>query len=1064
MTYCGRSPDNSIQVLTHFLLKGARRLRIQFVWLATGAESQIMRLDLVPRRNRRVLAGFLSAAAALSVSMPIGFATSEPRGSTRLKPVVQAKANSASPHVEARGSEYTLDGSRRAALLDLYTQMVAGGQFSEEEIVILNRFAGDRFVSELEADVVLSRALFAYFVAKTDLTKEQEILIGRYATLTASRASAIADLKAEVARQEQAKAEVKPPDPRVAPPNDQCGGALVIPGAGPFPALSPVTADITDATSTGDPVAAPSCAFAGGPVSRSTWYSFTPATTAAFTLSVCADAPTGTTVDDTVMAIYTSAGGCAGPFTQVPGGCDEDSCGVEGLQSVISITLNAGTQYFVVVWKYGTSAPLPSNTAVQLRVSQNAAPANDTCAGAIALALNVPTTGAINNLTANDYQVSAAPNCFTGSGNSATVAPGRDVVYSFTPAASGSYSFRVTNYAQTSLVLYATADPCPTGTAPISVTTTLPLGPPAPCANRQVGTAEEVFCQSLTGGVTYFVFVDETVATPGGTFTIEANPCVLEAESNNSPGTANPATCNLEGAITPNGDIDFYSLGTYGAGSRVFAMVDGGASNNVDLDLRITSDTDTLEFDDANNDGQFGLTSPNVAGTKVAAGVPIYARVNHFAANVQSSPYRVLYAVQPGGSGLDGTSATPEVEPNDTTATASAAANYYYSGTTTSGLDVDLYRFKVSAGDLVFISFDGDPTLAAGDAGSSSPINGSLAVLNAAGVQLTSVDDGFTTSTTTSGAGSLTATTPAKPSEAIAFRAPTAGVYFVRVRASSAGDYLLSVSVNCLLGTMCTISCPSDITVSNDVNQCGAVVTYPEPTTTSDCGLVACVPASGAFFPVGTTTVTCTAQFGPTCSFDVTVNDTQVPTIACPASITTTANTQPSPGSCTIGRVVTYATPTITDNCPGATVVCAPASGSFFPVGTTTVNCTVTDQSNNTASCAFTVTVNNPGSVCFRDDATGDTFFEVVDATNPLFGFWRYRTAAGVVYCARAEVTNYLPGRSLVSYNHANATYYMDANANLANRTATVQLTVLSTNQHFTLRDSNTSNNPPCPN
>ena len=67
----------------------------------------------------------------------------------------------------------------------------------------------------------------------------------------------------------------------------------------------------------------------GGPVSRSIWYSFTPANTANYTIATCAAAPTGSTVDDTVIGVYTSTGGCSGPFAQVPGGCDDDSCTVE---------------------------------------------------------------------------------------------------------------------------------------------------------------------------------------------------------------------------------------------------------------------------------------------------------------------------------------------------------------------------------------------------------------------------------------------------------------------------------------------------------------------------------------------------------------------------------------------------------------------------------------------------------------------------------------------------------------------------------------------------------------
>jgi hypothetical protein len=39
---------------------------------------------------------------------------------------------------------------------------------------------------------------------------------------------------------------------------------------------------------------------------------------------------------------------------------------------------------------------------------------------------------------------------------------------------------------------------------------------------------------------------------------------------------------------------------------------------------------------------------------------------------------------------------------------------------------------------------------------------------------------------------------------------------------------------------------------------------------------------------------------------------------------------------------------------------CTPASGSSFPVGSTTVSCTVTDVLNRSASCQFAVTVTTP--------------------------------------------------------------------------------------------------------
>jgi hypothetical protein len=76
----------------------------------------------------------------------------------------------------------------------------------------------------------------------------------------------------------------------------------------------------------------------------------------------------------------------------------------------------------------------------------------------------------------------------------------------------------------------------------------------------------------------------------------------------------------------------------------------------------------------------------------------------------------------------------------------------------------------------------------------------------------------------------------------------------------------------------CSLSCPADIRVANDRNQCSAVVNYKGPSG-AGCGTITCDHPSGSSFPVGTTIVTCTSAAGPTCSFKVTVNDTQAPVI-----------------------------------------------------------------------------------------------------------------------------------------------------------------------------------------
>lgn len=147
----------------------------------------------------------------------------------------------------------------------------------------------------------------------------------------------------------------------------------------------------------------------------------------------------------------------------------------------------------------------------------------------------------------------------------------------------------------------------------------------------------------------------------------------------------------------------------------------------------------------------------------------------------------------------------------------------------------------------------------------------------------------------------------------------------------------------------CILSCPADIAVSNDTNQCGANVSYTAPSG-AGCGIVTCDHPSGSFFGVGNTMVTCTSSAGPSCSFKVTVNDTQAPTISCPANITVNA---PS-GSCS--ATVNFAV-TASDNCGVPTVVTSKASGSVFPLGTTMVMATATDAAGNSRSCSFAVTV-----------------------------------------------------------------------------------------------------------
>ncbi len=118
---------------------------------------------------------------------------------------------------------------------------------------------------------------------------------------------------------------------------------------------------------------------------------------------------------------------------------------------------------------------------------------------------------------------------------------------------------------------------------------------------------------------------------------------------------------------------------------------------------------------------------------------------------------------------------------------------------------------------------------------------------------------------------------------------------------------------------------------------------------------VTCDADSGSVFPVGDTTVTCSAtdaagnEGGN--AFTVTVEDTTAPTVTVAADGTATATSA-------AGAVVSYDAPTADDLVDGAVAAsCDKESGSVFALGTTTVTCTAEDRAGNQGTGSFTVTV-----------------------------------------------------------------------------------------------------------
>ena len=150
------------------------------------------------------------------------------------------------------------------------------------------------------------------------------------------------------------------------------------------------------------------------------------------------------------------------------------------------------------------------------------------------------------------------------------------------------------------------------------------------------------------------------------------------------------------------------------------------------------------------------------------------------------------------------------------------------------------------------------------------------------------------------------------------------------------------------------VTVPSDMT-KEAAGPTGVVVSYAATASDLVDGSITpiCTPSSGSTFPLASTKVTCTAtdKAGNTgsASFQVTVVDTTPPKLSIPLDMTVQAS-----GT---GAVVTFSA-SASDLVDGSIpITCTPASGSTFPLGTTTVTCSATDKTGNEASGSFKVTV-----------------------------------------------------------------------------------------------------------
>jgi hypothetical protein len=156
-----------------------------------------------------------------------------------------------------------------------------------------------------------------------------------------------------------------------------------------------------------------------------------------------------------------------------------------------------------------------------------------------------------------------------------------------------------------------------------------------------------------------------------------------------------------------------------------------------------------------------------------------------------------------------------------------------------------------------------------------------------------------------------------------------------------------------------SIAPPANVTQGNDPGLASAVVNVGSPVAADNCVDVTVTSARSdgkaldAPYPVGVTTITWTAKDAAGNSASavqtITVLDIEAPVFGEASNLSLNA-TSPS------GAVVTYQL-AVTDNVGVSSLLCEPASGSVFPVGSSSVSCSASDAAGNSSSKSFSVYV-----------------------------------------------------------------------------------------------------------
>lgn len=655
--------------------------------------------------------------------------------------------------------------------------------------------------------------------------------------------------------------------------------------------------------------------------------------------------------------------GC--PFSGQGGTCVANVQSSTGSKS-LTATVNSGTTYYLVVDTWPTPNCIPS---FDLSITAPAGPpACNTLVGPITTISSLPysATGLTTCGAGNDVTSANAVTC-----GSSSYLGGEDQVFEFTPTTSGTHTIALTSSSSwVGLTLYAG---CP-ATA----------GGGTCVGSAQSSAGNQTLTISLTAGTTYYLVVDtwpsptcipsynlSITSCPSPVGNTLASPIVVPSfpytnSNNNLP--ANCWTSNYTGTNAQSSPDVFYQFTVTGCENRVNLSLCG---TGFDTYMHLLNSSGAWI---ASNDDN----GPLCTGT---------------ASSLQQVLAPGTYYVVVEGFGANTGNFTLNLTSNDLTApaivncppTQTALVNAQCQGTlgdyrvgvnTTDNCPGAVTLTQTPAPGTTFTGVTNVTLRATDAAGNSSTCNVLITIIDVTAPVITcpaNVTVAANTSCTASLA-SYTGSTTAVDNcgSATITQTPAAGtsltlnsVNTITMRATdgvgNSSTCTFTVRVSDLTGP--TISCPTNIVQSNATNQCGATVNYASAAASELCSPPASLTnlgqPSGTFFPVGSSSVTFRASDAAgntsTCSFTITINDTQLPTISCPASITKTNDLD----KC--GSVTVFPNATASDNCPNVVVEVTSAlkSGDLFPVGSTTVVFRATDQGNNSATCSFTVVVSD---------------------------------------------------------------------------------------------------------